>query len=61
MGPRDGNVVVGDIDGVIVIPREVEEEAIRRALEKAGTENRVRTAIEQGMGVVEAFERFGVL
>jgi regulator of RNase E activity RraA len=56
-----GDIVLGDIDGVVLIPRECEEEAIQRALEKASTENRVRTAIERGMGAVEAFERFGVL
>ena len=56
-----GDIVLGDVDGVIVIPQEAEDEAIRRALEKAATENRVRTAIEQGMGAAEAFERFGVL
>ena len=56
-----GDIVLGDVDGVIVIPQAVEEEAIRLALEKVATENRVRVAIEQGMSTVEAFERFGVL
>lgn len=56
-----GDIVLGDVDGVIVIPQAVEEEAIRLALEKVATENRVRTAIEQGMSTVDAFERFGVL
>ncbi len=56
-----GDIVLGDVDGVIVIPQQAEEEAIRRALEKASTEDRVRVAIEKGMGTVEAFETFGVL
>ena len=56
-----GDIVFGDRDGVLIIPREAEEEAIRKALEKAGTENRVRTAIEQGMSTVEAFKTFGVM
>lgn len=56
-----GDLVFGDLDGVLVIPRAAEDEAIRRALEKAGTENRVRLAIEAGMSTVEAFRRFGVM
>ena len=56
-----GDIVFGDLDGVLVIPRHAEEEAIRRALEKAGTENRVRDAIRAGLSTVEAFRRFGVM
>ena len=56
-----GDIVFGDLDGVLVIPRRAEEEAIRKALEKAGTENRVRQAIQDGMSTVEAFRSFGVM
>ena len=58
---QPGDIVFGDLDGVLVIPRHAEEEAIRRAVEKATTENRVRDAIEQGMSTVEAFRTFGVM
>ena len=56
-----GDIVFGDLDGVLVIPRHAEEEAIRKALEKAGTENKVRLAIQNGMSTVEAFKTFGVM
>ena len=56
-----GDIVFGDLDGVLVIPRHAEQEGIRRALEKASTENRVRDAIERGMSTVEAFKTFGVM
>jgi regulator of RNase E activity RraA len=56
-----GDIVFGDLDGVLVIPREAEEEAIRKALEKASTENKVRDAIARGMSTVEAFRTFGVM
>ena len=56
-----GDIVFGDLDGVLVIPRHAEHEAIRRALEKASTENKVRDAIQQGMSTVEAFRTFGVM
>ncbi len=56
-----GDIVFGDLDGVLVIPRHAEEEAIRKALEKASTENKVRLAIQNGMSTVEAFRTFGVM
>lgn len=58
---RPGDILFGDRDGVLVIPREAEREAIALALEKAETESKVRLAIEGGMSTVEAFERFGVM
>jgi 4-hydroxy-4-methyl-2-oxoglutarate aldolase len=56
-----GDIVFGDLDGVLVIPRRAEQEAIVKALEKAGTENRVRDAIRAGMSTVQAFKTFGVM
>lgn len=58
---RPGDIIFGDIDGVLAIPREAEREAISLALEKASTENRVREAIKAGMSTVEAFKKFGVM
>ena len=58
---KPGDIVFGDRDGVLIIPKEAEEEAIRKALEKASTENKVRDAIQQGMSTVEAFKTFGVM
>lgn len=56
-----GDLVFGDIDGVVIVPTAVEEEVVRRALEKATAEDRVRTAILDGMSTAEAFETFGVM
>ena len=58
---RTGDLVIADIDGVVVVPQEVEKEAIRRAWEKAHTENAVRDAIRNGMLATEAYAKFGVL
>lgn len=56
-----GDLVIGDIDGVVIVPRELEDEVIGAALEKASTENLVRAAIEAGMSATEAFATYGVL
>ena len=56
-----GDLMFGDREGVLVIPAEVEAEAVEAALAKASTENKVATAIREGMGAREAFDTFGVL
>jgi 4-hydroxy-4-methyl-2-oxoglutarate aldolase len=56
-----GDLIFGDREGVLVIPAEVEVEAIEAALAKAATENRVATAIRGGLSARQAFETFGVL
>lgn len=56
-----GDLIFGDREGVLVIPREAEKEAIERALEKVNTENKVATAIRSGMSACEAFRTFGVM
>ncbi len=56
-----GDLVVADEDGVVVVPRRIEAEVVRRALEKVGAENEVRDAIAGGMFAGEAFRKFGVL
>jgi regulator of RNase E activity RraA len=56
-----GDILYGDIDGVCIIPRAVEEEVFTKALEKARGEKLVRKAIENGMSGVEAFEKYGIM
>lgn len=56
-----GDLVFADEDGVVVVPQEVETEAIRRAWNKVHAENVTRDAIRGGMKALAAYERFGVL
>jgi regulator of RNase E activity RraA len=56
-----GSLVIADADGVVVVPREVEAEALRRAWEKVHAENVTRDAIRQGMLASEAYAKYGVL
>lgn len=56
-----GTLLFGDLEGVVVIPKEAEEEIIARALEKARGEKLVAKAIRGGMSAVEAFKKFGIM
>jgi regulator of RNase E activity RraA len=56
-----GDIIFGDVDGVLVIPKRLEEEIITGALEKARTEKVVRHEIEAGMSCTDAFRKYGVL
>jgi len=56
-----GDLVVADIDGIVVVPREVEAEVVRRAWEKVTAENTVRDAIAGGLSASAAFKKYGVL
>ena len=58
---RPGDLVFGDVDGVLVIPKEHAEEVIEKSLEKARGEKVVRKAIENGMSATEAFATYGIL
>jgi regulator of RNase E activity RraA len=58
---HDGDLVFGDVDGVLIIPKDVADEVLEKALEKAAGEKKVRKAIEEGMTATKAFEVFGIL
>jgi regulator of RNase E activity RraA len=54
-----GDVVVGDLDGVVVVPRRAAHEVLARCEKLVGTEDKVRAAIRRGMTPLAAYEKFG--
>ena len=56
-----GDVVFGDIDGVVVIPQELEKKVIPLALEKVGKENQVRNELLKGAMLRDAYNKYRVL
>lgn len=56
-----GDLIFGDLDGVVVIPRAIETDVVTLSLAKARAEKVVRAAIEDGMSATCAFEKFGIL
>ncbi|MBI1916060.1 MAG: RraA family protein [Planctomycetes bacterium] len=58
---RPGDLVFADIDGVVVVPQSLAEQALARALEKVRGENRVREELAKGRSVREVFAEYGIL
>jgi len=56
-----GDLVVGDADGVIVIPRAVEAVALDKAFAKVRGENDTREELERGTKLADVFARHGIL
>ena len=58
---RSGDLVLGDADGVVVLPREAETEALRRAEEKLAGERTTLRELQEGQSLAEVFARHGIL
>lgn len=56
-----GDIVMGDMDGVVIVPKKIEREVIELAYEKATGEKGVAKAIQNGMAAAEAFRRYGIM
>ena len=56
-----GDIVFGDIDGVVIIPRSVEAEVIEKAYEKATGENFVAEKIRDGLSAVQSWARYKIM
>lgn len=58
---HDGDLLIGDIDGVCVVPKKYEDEVFTRALEKARSEKIVLEKVLEGMAARDAFDRYGIM
>jgi regulator of RNase E activity RraA len=58
---RPGDIVFGDMDGVCVVPKEIQTEVFTQAFEKARGEKRVFEAIKGGMKAQESWDKFGIM
>jgi len=56
-----GDIIFGDIDGVVVIPKELEKEVIPLALEKVSKENQLRDELLKGSLLRDAYNKYGIL
>jgi len=58
---RSGDILFGDIDGVCVIPTNVEREVFARAIEKVHKENMAKRDLESGVTAASAYEVYQVM
>jgi 4-hydroxy-4-methyl-2-oxoglutarate aldolase len=56
-----GDLVLGDSDGVVVVPAEAAEEVLGMAEERGAGEDRVRQKLAEGMSALEAFRQYGMI
>jgi len=56
-----GELVFADFDGVVVVPRTVEDEVLRLAEEKVGKENASRRELLQGRTLRDVYNQYRVL
>jgi regulator of RNase E activity RraA len=57
---EDGDLILGDADGVLAVPRRIEREIIDKALEKVNAENTLLKDLQAGMAAAEAFKKYGI-
>jgi regulator of RNase E activity RraA len=58
---ESGDLVFGDVDGCVIVPRAVAPQAVAIALEKVSAEDRTREALLEGRSLLEVFGTYGVL
>lgn len=58
---RSGDLIFGDVDGVVILPRDVAGEAIARAQKKVTGENNTRDELRAGGLLGDVFAKYGIL
>ena len=57
---QPGDIVVGDMDGVLIVPRDFEETVVSKALDQAAKEKTARTKLLNGARAQDVFVETGV-
>ena len=58
---QNGDYLIGDVDGVVIIPADALEDTLRLGTEKVDGESTVRVELSEGLPVAEVFRRHGIL
>jgi 4-hydroxy-4-methyl-2-oxoglutarate aldolase len=56
-----GDLIFADFDGIVVIPKQVEESVLTLAAEKVATESRARRDLREGRTIREMYETYKIL
>jgi len=58
---EEGDLVVGDVDGITVVPDTAIEEAVERALERASSEKKTRKELLAGSMLSAVYSKYGTI
>ncbi len=58
---EEGDLVVGDVDGVTVVPDTAIDEAVERALERASSEKKTRKELLEGSTLSAVYQKYGTI
>ncbi len=58
---EEGDLIVGDVDGVTVVPNTAVDDAVKRGLERASSERVTRKDLLAGSKLSEVYERYGTI
>jgi 4-hydroxy-4-methyl-2-oxoglutarate aldolase len=58
---EEGDLIVGDVDGVTVVPDTAIEEAVERALVRANSEKKTRKELLAGSTLSEVYAKYGTI
>jgi regulator of RNase E activity RraA len=58
---ESGDLVIGDVDGIVFVPRLIVDDVVAKALEKVRTENLFRDDLIRGDSLGQVFARYGIL
>ncbi len=56
-----GDIMFGDVDGVVAVPGEVAEEVLQTAMQRVAEENNVRDELAAGAKLKDVFDKYGIL
>jgi regulator of RNase E activity RraA len=56
-----GDLVFADYDGIVVVPKAIVEEVVRRATDKVTRENQSRMDLANGAYLRDVYQKYGVL
>jgi len=58
---NSGDLIMGDYDGVVVVPKKIEKEVLELAFEKVFKEKMTRQELLEGELLREVYDKYGVL
>ena len=58
---KSGDLIFGDVDGLVVLPKEIAADVVAKASDKVAAENMTRDELAKGMLLREVYEKYGVL